>query len=214
MSATHRRFYMWWSGVWPVAALVCTGCTHSLTIYQDRHVNTAMQRGRAASERTGEPLEVDIVLVHARDLEEAGNAPLKPGSKLATKTWFEKRPMDDQSAGGRFKLPDDQIFYLSDRQGLYGTRVHDALRGAALDGESVHIPTLKSRKRSMWKGGSRLQAVYIFPRFLDANADVIDVAPVVFGVSGGIPRNMKVNIGVTDPEGRAEQYIRIHTDEE
>lgn len=52
-----------------LVAAQSSGCGRALHIKQDEYVNTAMHRNRAPAERTGEPLEINIVVVTPKDLE-------------------------------------------------------------------------------------------------------------------------------------------------
>ena len=79
-----------------------SGCARVLTITQEDYINTAMHIGRPKEQRTGQPLELSIVCVHAADLQKEANDLLSPESEITSKIWYENRPehgdkMDDEA---------------------------------------------------------------------------------------------------------------------
>ena len=174
--------------------VLLAGCARSLTIRQDPYINTAAQAKRPADKRTGEPLEVDVVVVYPADLKKAGNELLRPDSKITCKDWYERRPQTGTPpAGNRFDLPRDQVCVLTNDDNAFGQHIGNALRGAVLDGDK---PIKKGGIALAWGMVHNDQTViYVFPKFVGRDG-VLPVGPAKFCPPGAYESGLEVKIGV------------------
>lgn len=189
------------------------GCpARSLMVTQDPYINNAMHRNLSESERTGDPLEVSIVCVYPEDLEKPANQALRPGQNITCKGWYDHRP---EASGGadRFDLARNQIHLLTDAapSQAFGQKKGPALKGAVRDGRSeVPVPGIKFER----KLHSANSVIYVFPRFIDKNGEVLPVPPAVFNPPGAYSSGLSVKIGVNaadikNPASHYGQYITI-----
>ena len=184
------------------------GCARQLTITQADYINTAMQRDRDAEDRTGEPLEVNIVCVYPKDLDKPRNAALSPDTRITSDVWYKNRPTLERVAGGTaFDLPADQVYLLTDQKEVYGRPIGSSLRGAKIDGQEP-----MEYRGIRFKGlFDKRSVIYVFPRFIGEDRKVEPVAPVKLHPPGAYPRDLYVEIGVEDPKGKAIQYVKNRT---
>jgi hypothetical protein len=163
-----------------------------------------MHHYRHADQRTGDPLEVTIVAVHPDDLEREGNSGLKPGSGLTCRGWYENRPVH---SGGedRFDLPPEQILLLTNADQVYGKKLGPALNGAINDGRADVV--IKGIPFRWTKLHSRDSVIYVFPKFIGPDGDVLPVAPAVFNPPGAYTSALHVRIGVGESQEHYGQYI-------
>ena len=205
---------------WVVSAVVAAvigvpGCvSRSLTIAKDEYINTAVHQHRAASEQTGEELEITIVCVYDKDTEKDRNELLKPGSRITCKDWYERRP-GSRGDVTSFDLPASQIFLLTGAAGsgrsanAKGKVLGSAIVGAKIDGKKELIVkgiTVKSGK--LHSSGT---AIYVFPKFLDADGHVLPVEPLVFNPPGAYRKSLACKIGVNAGGPHHGQYIQNNT---
>lgn len=194
-----------------------TGCGRQMTITQDPHINTAMHINRPPAQRTGEPLEVNIVCVYPSDLEKPENAQLSPDLGITSDVWYARRPTMGGTEPGKFDLPPEQLYLFTDASDYYGKKVGPRLKGAVEDGKAeIKVKGgIKFRTVGGWgaKGGlhSKKSVIYVFPRFVDARGQVLPEKPARWNPPGAYPRHLTCKIGVRDPDGRAEQYIENTT---
>jgi hypothetical protein len=184
-----------------LGALASAGCARQLTITQEDYINNAMQIDRSPQDRTGEPLELDIVCVYPDDLADPRNARLGPNSGLTSEEWFRRRPIpgDQVNLGApsdRFWLPEEQIYLLTNDRQYYGQRIGAALRGAKLDGTAVAKGGIDF---NAWFLHSENSVIYVFGRFTDKQGKVLPVPPAV-------------RIGVRESGANYGQYIAIDTE--
>lgn len=190
-----------------------SGCERKLSIRQDRYVNNAMHHHRAPEDRTGEPLELTIVCVRPRDLEHDENDLLRPGADIDSAKWYQRRPLATGDRTDRFVLPREQVYLLTNERDVYGTRIGNALRGAALDGEQ-HIVRAGQVKFSAWDLHDKRSTIYVFGAFRDDAGNILPVKPAVFNPPGDYSGDLYIRIGVNQDQyrqGRAAnwgQYIR------
>jgi len=193
-----------------VAVSGCSG--RRVTLIQDEYVNTAIHLNRSPGQRTGEPLEVNVVCVYPSDLEKPENALLSPDSSITAQLWFARRPQNPPQPG-QFNLPAAQIYLLTDEKDVYGKVVGKALRGAKRDGRAeVTVGGIEFREKGWFKSGSVYSSrsvIYVFARFFDQNGAVLPIAPAKFNPPGSYGNPLRVHVGVRDPAGRAEQFIEI-----
>ena len=203
-----------------VAASLCglgaSGCgARTLTITQDKHVNTAMHIRRAPAQQTGMPLELNIVCVYPKDLDrdDAPNAALQPNSGITSEQWFARRPLpgdteDGETSGDRFRLPRDQIFYLTNesQSEIYGKRIGAALRGAVNDGETIIKGGIIF---DSWALHNARAVLYVFGRFEDEDHRVLRVPPAKFDPPGAYVDEVAVKIGVRLEGPNFGQYIEV-----
>lgn len=187
------------------------GCARVLTITQQDYINTAMHKERRPDRRTGQPLELDVVCVYPKDLEEdkPQNAPLDPANHITSDTWYKHRPEPGRISGAEvFNLPKDQIYLLTDDATAFGRIVGKRLCGAKEDGKrEVRIKGIK------FKGLFDKRAIiYVFPKFIGLDREVLASQPARFNPPGAYTRNLFIEVGVIDPDGRAEQYIKNTTE--
>lgn len=191
------------------------GCPRTLTITQDPVINTAMDADKDKS--IGTPLEVNIVFVYPKDLKDPANERLRPTSDIKADEWFAKRPRPNEAKGtpNRFQLPANQIYmFTTERDSeVYGTVIGGALRGANIDKDrangAVVSPALKF-EGGLHDGNS---VIYVFPKFIDKEANVLPVKPVKFNPPGNYKESLAVHVGVSQGAARTPptygQYIQI-----
>jgi hypothetical protein len=188
------------------AASGSVGCAaRTLTITQDDRINNAMHLHRPPAQRTGEPLEVSIVCVYPKDLERAGNEGLRHGSGITSKDWYDNRPLRAGVDGAHFSLPSDQIHLLTNEAQAYGKKRGPALQGAIVDGTSEK--KVAGIKFSWTQLHRRDSVIFVFPKFIGPDGEVLPVKPAVFNPPGAYGRNLRVKIGVEESRGRHGQYI-------
>jgi len=198
----------WAAGV--VLTALAVGCsTRTLTITQHDYINTDIHLGRPAGERTGDPLEVNVVCVYPDDLDKPQNAQLRPESGITSDIWYKYRPTEAVGAAGgnKFDLPAEQILLLTDATDFYGTRYGPTLRGAVVDGQKERVISdikLKSLK-------DKRSVMFVFPLFVSREGTILPTAPVKFHPPGKHPRHLGVEIGLKDPVNRTGQFIRTTT---
>ncbi len=188
------------------------GCGRTLTIHQAAYINTASQANRPVEKRTGEPLELTIVCVYPSDLDKPGNELLRPESKITAKDWYERRPVATGTEGGRFDLPKDQIFLLTNDTKALGRQIGNALRGATLDGDKP-IKKTGIQFAGGWAGGQyhdERSVIYIFPQFIGRDGGVLPAPPAKFHPPGAYTEDLEIEIGV-DPDRplEAAQYVKV-----
>ena len=194
-----------------IGAMGCLpGCSQQLTFRQADYINTAMHWGRAPSQRTGEPLEINIVQVRAKDLKIAPNDRLKSDRNITSDVWFANRPilgddLEKAEAGGRFWLPKSQILVMTYDTGYYGTRIGDPLRGAATDKKKEIKTSVKTA--GMFSGAT--SAIYVFAKFVDERGNVLPVAPARIRSPGAGDHGIIIEIGVDESRGNFGQYIEV-----
>ena len=191
-------------GMFPIG-----GCARQLVITQDTYINTAMYRGRSPDQRTGEPLEVNVVCVYPEDLDKPENAQLAPNAQITSMLWFERRPTHGGAEPGKFNLPPDQVYLFTDDASAYGKRVGPRLKGAAADGKA-EMP-LKGGITFKGPLHNDRSVIYLFPKFLDNDAKVLEVPPARWHPPGAFTHNLFCRIGVRDPGGVAEQIVENTT---
>ena len=186
-------------------AVLSGGCrARTLTITQEDHINTAMHEHRAREKQTGDPLELNVVCVFTGDLEKPENARLQPDEGITAKEWFEFRPTGAPPDGRHFNLPCNQIYMLTNEESPCGKVKGPALRGALEDGFSEKtIRDISFRKRLH----HRRSVIYVFPKFIDKNGEVLPVPPVKYHPPGAYTRNLAVKIGVRAGGPHGGQYI-------
>lgn len=192
---------------------VACGCAaRSLKItIPDEYINTKMHDNRACEDRTGERLELDIVCVLPSDLEIPINRPLRPDGNITSKVWFEMRPVMGKTQGvDCFDLPPKQIYRLTDKKSAYGTIKWSRLTGSKHGNQVVKIKGIKFPKSG--KLHSHNSVIYIFPKFIDADGQVLETRPVMFNSPGDYRKELSIEIGVEDPCGESTQYIRNTTE--
>jgi hypothetical protein len=190
------------------AFLTAVGCSRTLTISQDMIINTAMHIDRRGEDRTGQPLEVNIVSVYPDDFKNPANERLLPENHITSDVWYADRPQigdspDMEGMDGRFRLPKDQIFLLTDATRYYGVKSGGMLKGAAIDGK-------KDLERSFkFKGPlhNKHSVIYVFPKFIDSRGQVLPVPPAVFAPPGAYTHVLSVKIGVDETRDFYGQYI-------
>lgn len=208
-SCGHRRSHAWPMLAGLIGLLVTGGCGRTMTITQDRFINTMMHVGRSANDRTGNPLEVNIVYVYPPDLEKPANQLLHPDSGITSDVWFKMRPRGSSGEEGRFDLPPEQIYLYTDETDPYGKKVGPRLKGAEVDGRSE----IEVTGDIAFRGPPRDQqsVIYVFPRFLDEKANVLKTLPAKWDPPGDFGESITLRIGVREPAGRAEQFIENTT---
>jgi len=220
MTGASRRDLRWWrewfrvgAGTVLGCALLLGGCARSLTVIQATdHINTAMHRGRPPDSRTGQLLELNVVCVSPADLEKPQNAPLAPDAGITSDVWYKYRPEPGRGAGaGAFDLPASQVYLLTDDKEVYGVRSGPRVgRGKA--GTKVKIPRIRFQERG-WRspaGGllNRKAVIYVFPKFIGSDGEVLPVPPVKFHPPRSYRRELQVEVGVQDPGGAEIQYVK------
>ncbi|MCP4248303.1 MAG: hypothetical protein GY778_14750 [bacterium] len=190
------------------------GCARVLTIEQSDYINTAMHWDRAMEDRTGQPLEVAIVCVTPGDLDHEANGRLDPDGDISADVWFQdmpqredKKDMDDR--GGRFYLPKDHVFWLTDSREQYGKRLRGRLNGAKQDKQKDAVVEFKFP--GPWH--NKRSVIYVFPKFVDKNGQILPVKPAKFDPPGAFTEKLYVRIGV-DSQNRANYGQYVEVDEE
>jgi len=177
------------------------------TIEVDRFINTAMHRERdEAGGRSGEPLELAVVYVTGKDLKNEANGRLDPEAGITSDVWFRDRPQpgdteDMEGRGSRFWLSPSQVLVLTDDESYFGTKVRRRLDGAAYEAEQVKIK-LKGPPRGT-------EVIYVFPKFIDPDAQVLPVRPATFHSPAKWQRDQVIRIGVDENREHYGQYIEI-----
>jgi len=190
-----------------LAGMPALGCGRVLTIKQGAQINTGTQYHRPVDQRTGEPLEVDIVCVFPHNLDNELNSRLAPGAGITSDVWFENRPIPgdkiDAEGNTRFRLAQDQIFVLTDNANVFGKRLGPSLRGSVVDGKD------KIKVTFPFNGSlhDKNSVIYIFPQFFGPDGKLLRVAPVIFNPPGVFANEMSVEIGVNDSGANFGQYI-------
>ena len=188
------------------ALLGTAGCAaRTLNVSQGDRINNAMHHDRHPDQRTGDPLEVTIVCVHPADLEREANRGLKPGSGITCKDWYDHRPVRAGGGEGRFDLPSEQVFLLTNEAQFYGTKLGPALNGALKDGKSEIV--IKGIPFQSMKLHSRDSAIYVFPKFIGPDWNVLPVKPAEFSPPGAYASRLTVKIGVDDSREHYGQFI-------
>ena len=187
------------------------GCARQLTITQDDYVNNAMQIDRRPEDRTGEPLEVNIVCVYPDDLSDPRNERLRGTSAITSDEWFARRPVPGDQADlggptGRFRLLEEQIFLLTNERYFYGQRIGAALRGAKQDGRTLVKGGIEFNPYVLHSGSA---VIYVFGRFTDKEGKVLAVPPAVFHPPGAFGNKLAVKIGIRDSGPHFGQYVEI-----
>jgi hypothetical protein len=163
-----------------------------LVITQDQYINTGVGPN-------GEPMELNVVYVYPKDLDNPANARLAPDRGITSDAWFGSRPLpadtkDTPDRGNRFWIPRDQILLLNNSppDTSYGIHIGNRPRGAAYDGrEDV------GRWKLDFKGpsGSKRSAVYVFAKFSDAQGNTLPKPPAKFNPPGDYGKELRVHIG-------------------
>lgn len=208
-------------GGWKLAALAAFGLTcwpgcattKTLTINRDDYINSGMHVDRPLGDRTGEPLDVAVVLVYPSDLKNDANLRLKSDSGISCKEWYEKRPLpgDDPAAVGgnpRFRLKQSQIFLFTNDTQYYGQRVGPALNGVKVDPQAAVV------NFDFKEGANDPHAtIYVFGRFNGTEpGSVLAVAPAAFRKPGSYPKALAVRIGVDwNRTATSGQFIEVQT---
>ncbi len=203
-----------WATTALLSIMACTaggGCARSLTISQDEYVNTAMHVDRKAEDRTGEPLELNVVLVYPKDLKDERNDRLKPSAGITSAEWFKKRPIpgdkvDMEASNDRFRLPPDQILLLTNDSDTYGRRIGSCIRGARLDGKTIAKKAIDFSSLA-WHDDNAV--IYVFARFVDKQGQVLEAPPARFHPPGAYSKDLAVKIGTRENASNYGQYIEI-----
>ena len=192
------------------------GCpARSLTITQDAYINNAMHRNLPEGERTGDPLEVSIVCVYPEDLEKPANQALRPGQNINCKGWYDHRPEASGAVADRFDLSRNQIYLLTDGGSaqVFGQKKGPALKGAVRDGRGQVVVSGIKFERKLHGANS---VIYVFPRFIDKNGEVLPTPPAVFNPPGAYTSGLSVKIGanaaeIKNPATHHGQNIEVTT---
>lgn len=176
----------------------------TLSITQHKFINNAAYPHRPVDERTGDPLEVNIVCVLPDDLEKPENNRLKPGSGITSREWYDQRPTHGGQEAQKFSLPSEQIYVLSNTQGVYGVPKGQALQGAAEEKPERIVAGIKFPK----KFGHRNSVIYVFPRFIGPDYEIIPTPPVAFNPPSKYGRSLAVEIGLQSGGSFHGQFIK------
>ena len=197
--------------------LLCwPGCAtkKSLTITRDPYINNGMHVDRQMGDRTGEPLEVAVVMVYPNDLKNDANMRLRPDSGMNVAEWFEKRPQpgDDPAATGgnpRFRLKQSQIYLFTNDTQYYGTRIGPAINGSATDKGDPKVRELDFKEGM----NDPNAAIYVFARFNSPGTNAtLPAPPVVFRKPGSYPKDLTVHVGVDwNRTATNGQYLEART---
>jgi len=144
-------------------ALGGVGCAResNLTISVDKYVNTAMKAG--SNDPSGEPLEVDVVVLTSGDLSRDANRDLRLGSGITSDVWFARHP--SSSSAQRFDVPIRQIH----RQTLVGSEASPSKLA------TYQFQGLKEKADMPGKC-----VIYVFPEFIGKGGSRLPVAPAVY----------------------------------
>lgn len=199
-----------WIGLAVLILGILPGCSDRvITITQHARINTAMHTNRKPKDQTGEPLEIAIVCVFPKDLEKPENDRLKPGSGLSATDWYQHRPTGSGGAlAGHFWIPNSQIYLLTNEKGLVGKIKGPALGGAIEDGSTEKKVGGIAFSKKLHNKDS---IIYVFPKFIGSNGDVLPVKPAIFHPPGSFQRNLSIEIGVHSGGGDSGQYIKNTT---
>ncbi|MBI4717305.1 MAG: hypothetical protein HY763_05835 [Planctomycetes bacterium] len=196
-----------------IALPVVSGCARTLTIHQKDIINTGMEGKRALAERRGEPLEVDIVCVLPGDLKKEQNKALAPDGNITCEDWYKRRPLAGAPDPARFDLPREQIYLLGDERDtsqVVGKRVGKRLCGAKQDRkDKVVINGVNFPSGALFDDRA---VIYVFPRFIGENKQVLAEPPAKFHPPGSYRRELFVEIGVDDSAGANKQYVKNITE--
>lgn len=200
--------------VWALVLYASAGCARQLTITQDAYINNAMQIDRRPEDRTGEPLELNIVCVYPTDVFDERNAALRPNSGITSEQWFKYRPLPgDQpevaAPVGRFCVLEEQVFVLTNDPHYYGRKIGASLRGAKQDGG---VLTKKGIDYNAWALHGNDAVIYVFGKFTDKQGKVLPIPPAKFHPPGAYGNHLAVKIGVREGGANFGQYIEIDTD--
>lgn len=190
---------------------LAAGCARTLTITQDDYVNNAMQIDRRPEDRTGEPLEINVVCVYPDDLADVRNERLRGESGITSQEWFARRPVpgDQVDLGGptgRFRLLEEQIYLLTNDRNFYGLRIGAALRGAKQDGRTIAKSGIEFNPYVLH---SNAAVIYVFGRFTDKEGKVLGVPPAKFHPPGAYGNHLAVKLGIRESGPNYGQYIEI-----
>lgn len=203
----HRRAARY--GVLGLMAVLSLGCERRFTIRQDNYINNAMHYKRPEAKRTGEPVELTIVLFLPKDYANERNKDLRPEQPPSSATWYERRPGGPSAQP--FDIPTTQIFQL-------------LLHGKALEGDKeVTFDSDRDLKVEIKDDpldlephpvNSKKCAIYVFPRFTDETGKVLDIKPIVFNPPSKFEENLIIEVGVDKAQyelkrGDWGQYIRV-----
>ena len=196
-----------------LTAATTSGCARVLTITQDDFINTAMHAGRPKASQTGEPLELSIVCVGGHDLKNEANDRLAPGAGITCDVWYQNRPIpgdkvDSEETHPRFRLPKNQISLMTNDKNCYGTRVGNRLHGAVID-KKEKVTTRFSFPAGLHDDDS---VIYVFPKFIDGNGQVLPIRPAVFHPPGAYTHELFIKIGVDKSQAHYGQYIENLTE--
>lgn len=192
-----------------VGLLACPGCAcgeKKMSLTRDEYINSEMYIDRPVADRTGAPLEVNVVLVYPDDLKKDVNSQLKPGSGITSKEWFEKRPKAAADPA-RFDLPRSQILLFTNDSDYYGERKGPALQGTKVASPDPALLTFKFERGL----NDENAVIYVFGRFTDKDGYLLPVPPAMFQAPGKYPDELSVHIGVDWNRSGIHQYIVSRT---
>jgi len=172
--------------------LTGVGCTResNLTITVDRYINNAMLAN--TNDSSGEPLDVDVVLLTSSDLARDVNRDLRVGSGITSDVWFSRHP--SSTSPQRFDVPIRQIH----RQTLVGSEV------PANKQATYRFDELK--KKADMPGRC---VIYVFPEFIGKGGGRLPVAPAVYdNPQGDIKAFIGVDNGKVSVAPTFGQFIR------
>jgi hypothetical protein len=220
-----------------LVASLGSACEHQLTIRQGDQVNNAMHRKRPKAARTGEPLELTLVLVLPKARETPANEALRPPSEgeavtITCKDWYERRPGGPSATP--FAIPPGHIFVLTDQSAPadgHGIKVNGGalLHGSKFDDDLTVIlgedyimiggqKTQTERWDKPWDFslsplGSKECCLYAFGRFTNEAGDVLPVKAAMRRPKDMKGKSTVIRVGVdaalyeNDPV--QAQYIRL-----
>ena len=204
----------WYRAGWfccGILLLTATGCGRNMSISQDGFVNNAMYHNRTEPSE-GDPLEVTIVCVQPKDLDNTYNYLLSPDQGITCADWYQLRPelSDTVESEGheRFRLPKDQIFVFTDDPKVYGIKVGDRLRGSKIQSSPISFEFSCGGM-----GHDKKSVIYVFPKFIGPNQEVLQVEPARFHPPGAYSSDLTVHIGVD--ENRNDyygQYVEVRSE--
>jgi hypothetical protein len=187
-----------------ITVTALSGCGKELVITQDQYINTARHKDLPPEDRTGEPLEVNVVYVYPQDLKHEANGRLSPDKSITSQEWFADRPKpgdtkDTPSRESRFWIPKEQILLLNNppADSSYGIHVGNRPRGAAYDKSEEVLRRKLDFKGSM---GSDRSVIYVFAKFIDAQGRIMPKPPAKFNPPGDYDKELRVRIRGEDLE--------------